>query len=212
MTSRAQTLGEEIANSLSHGFGLLAALVFVPVLLVATSRHGAALNVVGTSVFAATLLVLYAVSTIYHALPEGRAKRVFLKLDHAAIFVFIAGCYTPFALGPLRGDSGPALLVAVWGLAAAGVTLKATDRLAHPLASTGLYLLMGWLVLFAVGPLLAHVPAAGVAWLVAGGVAYTIGAGFFLFDSMFRFGHAVWHLFVLAGTTCHFVAVFDYAI
>lgn len=211
MTSRAQTLGEEIANSVSHGLGLVAGLVFVPVLLVATAQQGSAPNVVGASIFAAALLALYAVSTIYHALPEGRAKRVFLKLDHAAIFVFIAGCYTPFALGPLRGDAGMALLAAVWTLAAAGIVLKATGRLAHPVASTALYLLMGWLVVFAVDPLLAHVPTAGIVWLAAGGIAYTVGAGFFLFDSVFRFGHAVWHLFVLAGTSCHFVAVLDYA-
>jgi hemolysin III len=211
MTIRIQTLGEEIANSVSHGFGLLAALVAVPLLLVVTAQHGAAINIVGVSIFAATLLALYAVSTIYHALPEGRAKRVFLKLDHAAIFVFIAGCYTPFALGPLHGRLGWSLLAAVWGLAAVGVTLKALDRLAHPWLSTALYLLMGWLVVFAAGPLFAHVPLAGIAWLAAGGIAYTLGVGFFLADSTFRFGHAIWHLFVLAGTTCHFVAVLDYS-
>ena len=211
MTSRAQTLGEEIANSVSHGLGLVAGLVFVPVLLVATAQQGSAPNVVGASIFAAALLALYAVSTIYHALPEGRAKRVFLKLDHAAIFVFIAGCYTPFALGPLRGDLGFALLAAVWSIAAVGIVLKSSGRLAHPIASTALYLLMGWLVVFAVEPLLTHVPTAGIVWLAAGGIAYTVGAGFFLFDSVFRFGHAVWHLFVLAGTSCHFVAVLDYA-
>jgi hemolysin III len=211
MTIRIQTLGEEIANSVSHGFGLLAALVAVPLLLVVTAQHGAAINIVGVSIFAATLLALYAVSTIYHALPEGRAKRVFLKLDHAAIFVFIAGCYTPFALGPLHGQLGWSLLAAVWGLAAVGVTLKALDRLAHPWLSTALYLVMGWLVVFAAGPLFAHVPLAGILWLAAGGIAYTLGVGFFLADSRFRFGHAIWHLFVLAGTTCHFVAVLDYS-
>ncbi len=211
MTSRSQSLGEEIANSISHGCGLLATLAAVPVLIVVTSRQGAAANIVGASVFAATMLALYAISTVYHALPEGRAKRVFLKLDHAAIFVFIAGCYTPFALGALHGDSGTPLLVAVWTLAVVGVTLKALDRLANPFVSTGLYLLMGWLVVFALEPLLAHVPAAGIGWLVAGGLAYTVGAGFFLADSLFRFGHAIWHVFVLAGTSCHYVAVLDYA-
>jgi hemolysin III len=211
MTIRIQTLGEEIANSVSHGFGLLAALVAVPLLLVVTAQHGAAINIVGVSIFAATLLALYAVSTIYHALPEGRAKRVFLKLDHAAIFVFIAGCYTPFALGPLHGQLGWSLLAAVWGLAAVGVTLKALDRLAHPWLSTALYLVMGWLVVFAAGPLFAHVPLAGILWLAAGGIAYTLGVGFFLADSRFRFGHAIWHLFVLAGTSCHFVAVLGYS-
>jgi hemolysin III len=211
MTVRIQTLGEEIANSVSHGVGLLCALAAVPVLLVVAAQHGQAINIVGVAIFAATLLALYAVSTIYHALPEGRAKRVFFKLDHAAIFVFIAGCYTPFALGPLHGGTGWVLLGAVWGLAAIGVTLKALDRLAHPWLSTALYLLMGWLVVFAAGPLFAHVPLTGIAWLAAGGLAYTVGAGFFLADSAFRFGHAVWHLFVLAGTSCHFVAVLAYA-
>lgn len=212
MNVRIQTLGEEIANSVSHGCGLVGALIAVPILLVVTAQHGAAINIVGVSIFAATLLALYGVSTVYHALPAGRAKRVFLKLDHAAIFLFIAGCYTPFALGPLHGPLGWLLLAAVWGLAAVGVALKALDRLAHPWASTALYLLMGWLVVFAAGPLFAHVPLAGIAWLAAGGIAYTLGAGFFLADSAFRFGHAVWHLFVLAGTACHFVAVLAYAV
>jgi hemolysin III len=211
MIERTQTLGEEIANSISHGFGLLAALVGIPILLVVTSSQGAAINIVGASIFAATMLVLYTISTVYHALPEGKAKRVFMKLDHAAIFVFIAGCYTPFALGALHGAWGWTLLGAVWGLAALGVTLKALDRLSNPWLSTGLYLLMGWLVVIAAVPLFAHVPAAGIWWLAAGGLAYTLGCGFFMTDSRIRFGHAVWHLFVLAGTSCHFVAVLAYS-
>ncbi|MEO8506518.1 MAG: hemolysin III family protein [Betaproteobacteria bacterium] len=211
MIERSQTFGEEIANSVSHGFGLLAALIGIPVLLVVTSNHGAAINIVGASIFAATMLVLYAISTVYHALPEGKAKRVFMKLDHAAIFVFIAGCYTPFALGALHGPWGWTLLGAVWGLAALGVTLKALDRLSNPWLSTGLYLLMGWLVVIAAVPLFTHVPAAGIGWLAAGGLAYTLGCGFFMTDSRIRFGHAVWHLFVLAGTSCHFVAVLAYS-
>ena len=211
MTERVQTLGEEIANSVSHGFGLLAAVIGVPILLVVTTHQGAAINIVGAAIFAVSMLLLYAVSTIYHALPEGRAKRVFVKLDHAAIFVFIAGCYTPFALGALRGGWGWTLLGLVWGLAALGVTLKALDRLSRPWLSTGLYLLMGWLVVVAAVPLFTHVPAAGIGWLVAGGLAYTLGVVFFMTDSKVRFGHAVWHLFVLAGTACHFVAVLDYA-
>jgi hemolysin III len=211
MVERTQSLGEEIANSVSHGFGLVAALVGIPILLVVTARNGAAINIVGASIFAATMLVLYAVSTIYHALPEGKAKQLFVKLDHAAIFVFIAGCYTPFALGALRGPWGWTLLGLVWALAALGVTLKALDRLSHPWLSTGLYLLMGWLVVIAAVPLLAHVPPAGIGWLVAGGLAYTAGVAFFLTDSAVRFGHAVWHVFVMAGTSCHFIAVLTYA-
>ena len=211
MTARIQTLGEEIANSVSHGFGLLAALLAVPLLLVVTAQHGAAINIVGVSIFAATLLALYAVSTIYHALPEGRAKRVFLKLDHAAIFVFIAGCYTPFALGPLRGELGWSLLAAVWGLATVGVTLKALNRLAHPWVSTALYLLMGWLVVIAIKPVMDAISVRGLIWLVAGGLSYTIGVVFYAWHRL-PYAHPIWHLFVLAGSVFHYCAIFFYVL
>jgi hemolysin III len=210
MSERPQSLGEEIANSVSHGAALLAAIAAVPFLLDATRHHGTA-NVVGASVFAATLVLLYLTSTLYHALPAGRAKRVFLKLDHGAIYVFIAGSYTPFTLGALGGPWGWTLFGLVWSLAALGVTLKAFDRLSHPWLSTGLYLLMGWLVLIAVVPLVERVPMPGVALLVAGGLAYTVGVVFFMLDSRLRYAHAVWHSFVVAGTGCHFTAVLSYA-
>jgi len=210
MDARAQTLGEEIANSISHGVGLLAAIVATPFLIVAALRFGPA-NVVGASVFAATMMLLYLASTLYHALPPGRAKRIFMKLDHGAIYVFIAGSYTPFALGALSGPWGWSLFGVVWGLAVVGVLLKAFDRLSHPWLSTGLYLAMGWLVLVAAVPLIHRVPAAGVAWLVAGGLAYTAGVAFFALDSRIKYAHAVWHSFVMAGTGCHFIAVLGYA-
>jgi hemolysin III len=210
MNTRAQTLGEEIANSISHGVGLLAAIVATPFLIVAAWRFGPA-NVVGASVFAATMMLLYLASTLYHALPPGRAKRVFMKLDHGAIYVFIAGSYTPFALGALNGPWGWSLFGVVWGLAVVGVLLKAFDRLSHPWLSTGLYLAMGWLVLVAAVPLIHRVPMAGVAWLVAGGLAYTAGVAFFALDSRIKYAHAVWHSFVMAGTGCHFIAVLGYA-
>ena len=210
MGERAQSLGEEIANSVSHGVALLAAIAAVPFLFSA-DRHLGAANVVGASVFAATLVLLYLTSTLYHALPAGRAKRIFLKLDHGAIYVFIAGSYTPFTLGALGGAWGWALFALVWSLAALGVTLKAFDRLSHPWLSTGLYLMMGWLVLIAVVPLVERVPTPGVALLVAGGVAYTVGVVFFMLDSRIRYAHAVWHSFVVAGTGCHFAAVLNYA-
>ncbi len=210
MIERAQTLGEEIANSVSHGLALLAAIVAVPFLIAAAIRFGAA-SVVGASVFAATMVLLYLTSTLYHALPAGRAKRVFLKLDHGAIYIFIAGSYTPFALGVLGGPWGWTLFGAVWSLAAVGATLKAFDRLSHPWWSTGLYLVMGWLVLIAVVPLVERVPTPGVALLVAGGAAYTAGVVFFLLDSRLRYAHAVWHGFVVAGTGFHFFAVLRYA-
>jgi hemolysin III len=136
---------------------------------------------------------------------------VFLKLDHGAIYIFIAGSYTPFALGALGGPWGWTLFGLVWSLAAVGIGLKAFDRLSHPWLSTGLYLAMGWLVVIAAGPLVERVPAAGLAWLAAGGIAYTAGVAFFMLDSRWRYAHTVWHGFVMAGSGCHFVAVLRYA-
>jgi hemolysin III len=157
------------------------------------------------------MMLLYFASTLYHALPPGRAKRVFNTLDHSAIYLFIAGSYTPFALGALRGTWGWTLFGLVWGCAALGVLLKSLSRLRHPGWSTGLYVAMGWLVLIAAGPLVQHVAARGVALLVAGGLAYTAGAVVFLFDSRIRYAHFVWHLFVMGGSTCHFFAALWYA-
>src|SRR5659263_147276 len=175
MTKRPQSLGEEIANSVSHGVALLSAIAALPFLVVPASRHST-VNFIGAIVFAATMVLLYLTSTLYHAIPSSRAKRVFLKLDYSAIFLFIAGSYTPFALGALRGVWGWTLFGVVWSLAAIGITLKAFDRLSPPWLSTGLYLVMGWLVLIAAVPLVEHVPLPGLIWLVAGGLAYTAGA------------------------------------
>jgi hemolysin III len=210
-SKRTQSRGEEIANSLSHGLGLIAALVATPFLIQQALRQGDAGFIAGASIFAATMVLLYLASTLYHALPAGRAKRVFRVIEHSAIFLLIAGTYTPFTLGVLRGAWGWTLLGLVWGLAAAGVLLKALNRMAHPILSTGLYLLMGWLIVIAIQPLTARVPASGLLWLVAGGLAYTLGVIFFALDSRLRYGHFIWHLFVMAGTTCHYFAVLWYA-
>ena len=210
VTPREQSLGEEIANSVSHGVGLLAAIVGLPFLIASAQPLGVA-GLVGASIFAGTMILLYLASTVYHAVPPGRAKRVLLKLDHGAIYLFIAGSYTPFTLGVLGGPWGWTLFGLVWSLAAVGVTLKAFDRLSHPWLSTGLYLLMGWLVLIAAVPLVDRVPTAGIAWLVAGGLAYTAGVAFFMLDSRLRYAHTVWHLFVLGGSACHFVAIFGWS-
>ena len=210
MTKRLQSLGEEIANSVSHGLGLLAAVGAAPV-LIATSRDWNNQSFIGSVVFAATMVLLYLTSTLYHALPEGRAKRVWLRLDYCAIFLFIAGSYTPFALGALHGPWGWTLLGLVWSVALVGVLLKSTDKLSHPWISTGLYLGMGWLVLIAAVPLVERVPTEGLVWLLAGGLAYTAGVIFFVLDSRIRYAHAIWHGFVVAGTSCHFFAVLGYA-
>ena len=207
---RTQTVGEEVANSLSHGLGLLLAVASLPVLLAsATTRGGAA--VVGACAFSVTAILLYFASTMYHALPAGRAKRVFNTLDHSAIYLFIAGSYTPFTLGALRGAWGWTLFGLVWGLAAIGVAMKSFNRLRHPGWSTGLYVAMGWLVLIAAVPLIQHVPTQGLLWLLAGGLAYTLGAVVFMLDSKLRYAHFVWHLLVLGGSTCHFFAALRYA-
>jgi hemolysin III len=209
---RTQTRGEEVANSLSHGMALLAATAAVPILVVSSAQRGTALNVAATCIFAATMLLVYAASALYHAIPHAGLKRLFRKLDQGAIFLFIAGSYTPFALGPLEGPWGWTLFGFVWALAAVGVTLMALDRMAHPLLSTGLYLGMGWLVVIAAKPLLAHVATPGIILLAAGGLAYTVGVVFFTLDSRLRYAHFIWHLFVVAGTACHFFAVLDYTI
>jgi hemolysin III len=210
MSERPQSLGEEIANSVSHGLALLAALVGGPFLIV-SATHFSAASIVGAAVFVGTMVLLYLASTLYHALPAGRAKRVFMKLDHGAIYLFIAGSYTPFSLGVLGGGWGWTLFGLVWAMALAGVMLKAFDRLSHPWLSTGLYLAMGWLVLIAAVPLLDRVAAQGVTLLVAGGLAYTAGVLFFAMDSRWRYAHAVWHGFVVLGSACHFFAVLGYA-
>ena len=208
---RVQSREEEIANSFSHGAGLIAAVVATPFLIQHAVRHGDTGFIVGASVFAATMLLLYLASTLYHALPIGRAKRVFRIIEHSAIFLLIAGTYTPFTLGVLNGAWGWTLFGLVWGIAVAGVTLKALNRLTHPILTTTLYLLMGWLIVIAAQPLAARVPQAGLLWLVAGGLAYTIGVIFFALDSRLRYGHFIWHLFVMAGTACHYFAVLWYA-
>lgn len=199
---RLQSRGEEIANTLSHGIALLAVLVGMPFLVLSAGRH-----VVGSCVFAVTMLLLYMSSTLYHALPEGRAKQLWLRVDYGAIYFFIAGSYTPFALSAVSGVWGWTLFVLVWLLAIAGTVFKVSSRKCHPWLSTGLYVAMGWLVLVAAIPLVGYLSAQGVAWLLAGGVAYTAGVVFFARDGQWRYGHAVWHGFVVLGSACHVCAV-----
>ena len=208
-SERVQTRGEEIANSVSHGVGFLAAVATIPVLVIGALNDGAA-AVVGATIFGATMALLYFTSTLYHALAPNRAKRVFQILDHAAIYLLIAGTYTPFTLGVLRGAWGWTLFGVIWGLAAIGIFLKSVRGIRYPRLSTAVYLMMGWLILIAMKPLVNNVPAWGLFWLAAGGVAYTAGVGFYAATRV-RYAHFVWHLFVLTGTACHFVAVLRYS-
>ena len=208
---RTLSLGEEIANSLTHGAGLLASLVGLPVLVVAAAGRGDAAHVVGCSVFAASLVTLYAASTIYHAVPPSRAKQLLRVVDHAAIYLLIAGTYTPFTLGVLRGAWGWTLFGVVWSLAGLGIIFKVLLGTRYPRASTIFYLAMGWLGVVAVQPMMAQVPAAGLLWLLAGGLLYTGGVAFYAWEHR-RHSHTIWHLCVLGGSVCHFLAVLWYAV
>lgn len=209
--SREQSRSEELANSLSHGLGLAAAIVATPFLIMRAVNLGDVGFIVGASIFAGTMILLYAASTLYHALRPGRLKHIFRIIEHSAIFLLIAGTYTPFSLGILHGGWGWALFGIVWTLAAIGVLLKIIDGARHPAAFTALYLLMGWIIVIAAEPFYRHVPYSGLAWLLAGGLSYTVGVVFFSTDSRLRYGHFIWHLFVMAGTTCHYFAVLWYA-
>ncbi len=188
----------------------MAAAIGAPFLIAHAARQGTTSTVVGASVFSATMLILYLASTLYHALPPSRAKHVFRILEHSAIFLLIAGTYTPFTLGVLRGPWGSTLLSLVWTLALVGILLKVLGGVRYPIVSTALYVGMGWLVVIAVQPLSVKVAQAGLWWLILGGLAYTLGVIFFAMKGL-RYSHFIWHLFVLAGTACHFFAVLWYA-
>lgn len=201
---------EEIAHAVSHGVGALLAVLTLPALVVlATTRHDP-WHVAGVTVFGLSMLALYGASTLYHAAQHPLRKARWRRLDHAAIYVLIAGTYTPFLLGVLRGPLGWTLLALQWSIAAAGVWFKLRRGAEGRLLSTLLYLAMGWMAAFAVRPLAQAVGPAGMAWLVAGGLCYTGGVVFYV-SKRVRFAHFVWHLCVLAGTACHAVAVARYA-
>src|SRR5437667_11789522 len=202
-----QSREEELANSISHGIGLAGAMIGTPILLLAAFHHGSISFLIGTIIFTVTMLVLYLWSMLYHAWPQTPAKSILQVLDHSAIFLLIAGTYTPFALGPLRGVWCWTTLGLIWALAALGVLVKATRGTArHKKFAMALYLGMGWLALIFIRPLALAIPWSAVLWLIAGGIAYTAGTLFFANERL-RYAHFVWHLFVLAGTGCHFAAV-----
>jgi hemolysin III len=211
MPEHDPTLGEEIANAITHGAGLLASLIALPVLIWSASQSHDGARITGAIIFGVTLCLLYLASTLYHSFPPGRAKRVFRVLDHGAIYLLIAGTYTPFALGALRGPWGWSLLAVSWALALAGVLMKATVGFRYEKLSTAVYVCMGWMAIVAIRPLVEHVAPAGLVWLIAGGLCYTGGVIFYATDRRLWYGHAIWHLFVAAGSVCHFFAVLGYA-
>ena len=207
---RAQTSSEEIANSVSSGVGLLAVLAGTPMLVASALQRRSEFSLAGTIIFAGSMVLLYLASTIYHAVPEGRIKQFFHLLDHAAIYILIAGTYTPFALGAMRGVWGWTLFGVVWGLAILGVSFKVLGGLKHQRLSILTYLGMGWLALFAIRLFWLHIQLPGLLWILSGGVAYTLGVLFYAAKRL-PYNHFVWHLFVIVGTACHFCAVLWYA-
>ena len=207
---RDQTRVEEWINSLLHGAGAIgAALVFV-LWIVGAGLHSTPLAVITISIFVVTIVMLYGASTIYHILPSGRLKRAFQLVDRSAIYLLIAGTYTPVTLMVLHGSWGWVLLTVEWGLAAMGITLLAMAGTRAQSISLWLYLLMGWLAVFAAVPLYNSAPGWFLWWLAAGGLAYTIGVLFFLLDR-WKYFHSIWHVFVIAGTALQFWAILQYA-
>jgi hemolysin III len=201
------SLGEEIANAVTHGIGVLLAIAGLAVLVGTAVMHGAgAGQIVPCVVYGVAMVLMFATSTLYHSFTHPRVKRVFRVLDHQMIFLMIAGSYTPFVLITLRGALGWTLFGIVWGIAAAGMVFEGFFTGRFKRASLALYLAMGWIIVFALKPLLAHMSAGGVRWLVAGGLCYTLGAGVYAFKKL-PFHHAVWHLLVLAGSVCHYFAI-----
>ncbi len=200
------TPGEEIVNSITHGVGLLLAIAATAVLVTRAAAHGDPWQVVGCSVFGGSLIFLYTASTLYHSVSAPRAKKVLRALDHTAIFVLIAGTYTPFALVNLRGPWGWSLFVAIWCAAVVGMVSRLTFLHRWPAVTVVLYVLMGWAVVVVAQPFIEHVSTPGLVLLAAGGLAYTGGLAFYAWERL-PYNHAIWHGFVLAGSTCHVFAV-----
>jgi len=211
LTSRTAISAEELANAITHGIGLILSLAGFAVLLVFAILRGGPLQIVSCAVYGTTLVCVYAASTLYHTLSWPRARRALKIFDHCAIYLLIAGTYTPFTLVSLRGGWGWSLFAIVWALAMAGIVFKFWFIDHFKILSTALYLAMGWIALIAIRPLLTSIPAHGIYWLFAGGLLYSIGVGFFAARGL-RFGHAIWHLFVIAGSACHYFAVLFYII
>ena len=202
---------EEIAHSVTHGIGALLSVLGLATLVVYSSKYGDAWHIVSTSIYGATLIALYTSSTLYHAIAIPNIKKFLQKLDHAAIFLLIAGTYTPFTLVNLRGGWGWTLFGIVWSIAIAGMIMELIVQKRYKTVSIGLYLGLGWIVMIAIGPLIDSIPTGGLILLLAGGVFYSLGVVFYVWKTLL-YHHAIWHLFVLAGSTFHFLAVFYYVI
>jgi len=205
---RPLTLGEEIANSVTHGIGAALSIAGLVAIMAGAALHGSALRIAACAIYGTSLVLLYTSSTIYHALADNRAKRVFKILDHSSIYLLIAGTYTPVTLITLRGPWGWTLFAVVWGLCVCGILFKSLWIGRLKVASTVIYVLMGWCAVVAIRPLLAALSWTGFAWLLAGGLCYTAGVAFYVNSR--RFAHSIWHLFVMAGSFCQYWAIFRY--
>ncbi len=211
MEIRRYSLAEEIFNALTHGVGTLFAVSALTLMIIFASFYGSALHIISVSIYGTTMVLLYLASTLYHSLTNERAKDIFKLFDHAAIFLLIAGTYTPFLLVTLRGELGWSLLIIVWLIAIMGIVFKVFFIKRFQKLSTLIYLAMGWLVVIAIKPLFAALPIAGFRLLMAGGLSYTLGSIFYVWKSK-AFNHGIWHLFVLGGSVCHFLAVLLYVL
>ncbi|MBP8132416.1 MAG: hemolysin III family protein [Candidatus Hydrogenedentes bacterium] len=210
-SEKRYTIAEEVANAITHGVGVIFGIIALVLMVVFASYGGDAWRIVSVSIFGSALILLYLASTLYHALPESSIKRMMRIFDHCAIYVLIAGTYTPFLLGDMRGPWGWVLFGILWGSAVAGIIFKFFFIGRFDLITTLLYVAMGWTALIAIKPALAMLPPGALLLLLIGGILYTSGVVFYLWDRL-PFNHAIWHLFVLGGSALHFAAVMAFAV
>ncbi|MBX7152463.1 hemolysin III family protein [bacterium] len=211
MSDHYYSKGEEIANSVTHGLGVMLSIAGLVILIIYAALNGTAIHVVSATIFGSTLILLYTASTLYHSFQSPRVKRIMRILDHSGIYLLIAGTYTPFTLISLNGAWGWSLFGVVWGLALAGVIFKIFFTGRFGAVSTVIYLAMGWIAIVAIKPMIELIPTGGLWWILAGGLAYSFGVIFYAWKKL-PYAHAVWHMFVLGGSVCHFFAVLLYVI
>lgn len=208
---KRQTLLEEVFNSATHAIGALLGIAALVLLVVLSAQQGSAVKVVGSAIFGSSLIIMYSASALYHVFRRPNLKKIFKVIDHSSIYLLIAGTYTPVVLVVLAGGWGWSLFGVIWGFALIGLIFKLFATGKFEVVSTVAYVCMGWLAIIAIKPLYDALPGAGFAWLLAGGISYTLGVIFYAWDQL-RFGHAIWHLFVLGGSVCHFFLILWYVV
>ncbi|MHB8138351.1 MAG: PAQR family membrane homeostasis protein TrhA [Smithellaceae bacterium] len=207
----AYSFREELLNSITHGAGVLLSIAALILLIVFSSIYGSTSHVVSCTIFGVTLILLYTASTLYHSCQKPQLKNIFKIVDHSCIYLLIAGTYTPFLIVTLRGAIGWTMFAVIWFLAVSGIVFKIFFVHRFKIVSTIAYVLMGWMMIFAIKPLIDSIQSGGIIWLFAGGLAYSLGVIFYVWEKL-PFNHAIWHLFVLAGSVCHFFAVLFYVL